>query len=444
MKVDTSIRAALAAALQRFGDTERRRLTHHALALAAVAAAALLGLASGVTGWASFLFFDLAVAAAAWFGGWQPGLVAALAAILVVRLGGPETPAPGFGGVAAVLFAARAIALAYAADAVATRLRGQASELEQAERRLRDLHDRERRGRIAATSLARLQDATSDVAIAVLDRHGRIAEWSAAAARLFGLGPQAACGSSAARLFGAGTTADDFARLIYQARKTPVRLADRPQRRADATEFRADVELRALPAEEGDGFTLLVRDLTFDLDRARRAAEDREARERLLDEAEAAHRQLASLKSVTDPSLNDLGGPELVRALLDRVRGELSADGVALWHERFLSQPIAAPGGVQPRVRRPHPEMTTYQAGRTLLIHNDRPRIAAMSLYQWPDDVSSLITVPVVHAGRLQVIVEVVHRRSGRATEWELALVQVVAERAAGLMNEDAVKDAVA
>lgn len=67
------------------------------------------------------------------------------------------------------------------------------------------------------------------------------------------------------------------------------------------------------------------------------------------------------------------------------------------------------------------------------MIHNDPSAAAEVSAAVWPDDVSSLIAVPLVRAGSTGAVLEVVNRTGRRATEWEIALVQVVAARMAGV-----------
>ena len=61
------------------------------------------------------------------------------------------------------------------------------------------------------------------------------------------------------------------------------------------------------------------------------------------------------------------------------------------------------------------------------MIHNDRAAVAEVSAAVWPDDVSSLIAAPLVRAGAVSAVLEVANQTAGRATEWEIALVQVVA-----------------
>ena len=171
------------------------------------------------------------------------------------------------------------------------------------------------------------------------------------------------------------------------------------------------------------------------------AASSSEAHAKLRNEADVARLQLTTLQSVTDPALNTLHGPQLATALLERVRVALGADGVALYHPHGLQgRIIAASGGLQPRKeggRYARPESSEYQMGRTALVHNDAARVLDTSLCGWPSEVTSLIVVPVVHSGRLQLVVEVANERARRSTEWELALIQVVAERAAGIVRQD-------
>jgi hypothetical protein len=164
-----------------------------------------------------------------------------------------------------------------------------------------------------------------------------------------------------------------------------------------------------------------------------------EAHAKLRNEADVARRQLTTLQSVTDPALDTLDGAALVTSLLERVRIALGADGVALRHFDALGGRIFVAGsGLQPLGKGKGRLPNDCQNGRSVLIHNDAGRVADTSLCQWPADVTSLIAVPVVHAGRLQLVVEVANQKARRSTEWELALILVVAERAAGLLRQDA------
>ena len=70
------------------------------------------------------------------------------------------------------------------------------------------------------------------------------------------------------------------------------------------------------------------------------------------------------------------------------------------------------------------------------MIHNDKAAVAESSVAGWPADVSSLMAMPVVRAGSAQATMEVAYRTGRRATEWEIALVQVAAARIAGVQDE--------
>jgi len=79
-----------------------------------------------------------------------------------------------------------------------------------------------------------------------------------------------------------------------------------------------------------------------------------------------------------------------------------------------------------------------------MMIHNDPAAVAEVSAAVWPDDVSSLIAAPLVRAGSTTAVLEVVNRTGRRATEWEIALVQVVAARMAGFLEHESSTDAAA
>jgi GAF domain-containing protein len=152
---------------------------------------------------------------------------------------------------------------------------------------------------------------------------------------------------------------------------------------------------------------------------------------------ELAQRQLSTLRDLTDPALNALGTVQFVAELLDRLRTAIHADGIALIDcDREARHVFCASGGMQcQQVHHPVAAVNT-DAARTVMIHNDAAGVAEMSATGWPDDASSLIAVPVVRGGSPRAIMEVVNRTGRRATEWEIALVQVVAARIAGSLED--------
>ena len=172
---------------------------------------------------------------------------------------------------------------------------------------------------------------------------------------------------------------------------------------------------------------------------ANRAA-SAEAHAQVTREADHARLQLMTLQSVTDPELIAGRGPESLTMLLDRLRQALAADGVGLCLvEGRTGRIFSSQSGIDPIgiVRRGPGDLFDFQVRRTTLVHNDASRVADVSLCGWPGEVTSLIAVPIVQNGQLQLVVEVANRHGRRSTEWELALIQVVAERANGLLRQE-------
>jgi hypothetical protein len=69
--------------------------------------------------------------------------------------------------------------------------------------------------------------------------------------------------------------------------------------------------------------------------------------------------------------------------------------------------------------------------GRVALVHNDAARAAQVSALTWPPTVSSIMVVPVGQTGQAGFRIEVVNERRAPATEWDLALARIVADRLA-------------
>jgi hypothetical protein len=215
-------------------------------------------------------------------------------------------------------------------------------------------------------------------------------------------------------------------------------------RRADGREFQADVQLYEAGEYGRQGFAMIVRDLTTDQSWRAFAESAAEMQTALRDEADLAQRQLATLQHVTDPVLNTLPAVDAATALLERLRDAIDADGVALirtgaFRRRVVvtAASIEVDGGIDRRQNE-----ARQQTDRILVIQNDATRIAAMSLVNWPKTVTSLMAVPVLCGATLEATIEVVSRRARRSTEWEIALVQVVAARIAGRVQDDSYLDA--
>ena len=134
----------------------------------------------------------------------------------------------------------------------------------------------------------------------------------------------------------------------------------------------------------------------------------------------------------------------LAGAQKDTVAAALDAEGIAVLHTGRFEHRVVCASGLQclRASQLPPDDLLGDEPVRALIIHNDAASVSAMSAVQWPSGVSSLIAVPVVNAGAMQAVIEVVSARRQRATEWEIALIQVVAARIAGLLRDDPYVDA--
>jgi PAS domain S-box-containing protein len=393
------------------------------VALAAVSAAIVLRWAVAPDS-PHFWLFSAAIAVSAASGGTAPALVAALASLLAARA------IDGVSLGAGLLFAAEGLVVAFVVALLRGLLEDERRRMASLEPWMRELKSKEREGRLVDSVFAQLDEAARAVVV-VLDSAGRISNWRTGATRLYGRAAAEMLGTSPASLF-EDLSDEGFARLIVDARQGEAGYTGR-QSRSDGTTFDAAIRIRPLSRGGFDGFAMIIHDLT-----------DEQAYLQLRQEADAANRQLMTLRHLTDPSLNSQGGVAVAVTLLDRLREAIDAEGVALvYMEKFRRRVICAESGLQCErgVYRPPLDMRRADAGRTLMIHNDAAAVAESSAAGWPADVTSMMAMPVVRAGSTQAVMEVVYRTGRRATEWEIALVQVAAARIAGLLQEDRYAD---
>ena len=378
----------------------------------------------GFGGDALFALFFAAIAVSAACGGTAPALIASLASLLAVRL----TTDASFA--ATLLFVAEGSAVALVVVLLRASRDAERQRMSAMEPWMRELKSTERQGRLVDSAFNHLDEA-ADTVVVVLDGAGRVSSWRAGATRLYGRRAEEMNGNIPVALFDE-LPDDGFSRLISAARQGEAAHTGR-QRRGDGSSFDADVRIRPLSRGGFDGFAMIVRDLTSE-----------QAFHQLQQEADVANRQLLTLRHVTDPSLNSLAGGDFVATLLDRLREAIDAEGVALVSmEKFRRRVVCAASGLQSErgVYRPPLDLRRADAGRTLMIHNDKAAVAEASVAGWPADVSSMMAMPVVRAGSTQAMMEVVYRTGRRATEWEFALVQVAAARIAGALHDDRLAD---
>jgi hypothetical protein len=72
--------------------------------------------------------------------------------------------------------------------------------------------------------------------------------------------------------------------------------------------------------------------------------------------------------------------------------------------------------------------------GRISIVHNDPSRVAQVSALVWAPTVSSILIVPVCVSGAASFRIEIVNERRATASEWDLALARIVADRLASAM----------
>jgi hypothetical protein len=143
-----------------------------------------------------------------------------------------------------------------------------------------------------------------------------------------------------------------------------------------------------------------------------------------------AERRLSALEQLTDPGLNPASGADAVDELLACLRATVDADAVAFVSIRPSSIDVMSSVGLRPEPRAPRATDTgRFLNPRVTLVHNDRARIEQTSAVRWPATVTSLIAVPVICDGEPCAIVEVVNDRPKSATDWDVALIRVVADR---------------
>lgn len=415
--------------IDRLDGAERRRLRAHAAAMLLVAAAVVLKLMFGGTGpAASFALLNVAVAGAALAGGLPSAFLAALAAVLSARL------MAGASWAGSAVFGAEAMLVAALIVYVRSRSEQTGAWLAEADAEVRDLRAAVRQNRLVSEAFDDLERVSPHHVAIVLSSEGAVSEWRSGAGRLYLGDPQRAIGTSAGRFFYPPLESGELHGLLDRARSDGAVLWRGVHQRFDGTIFDVEVQLRCLVSAAGTAFSMVVHDLT-DRQAAEALARHAAARQdELREEATLAQEQLACLEAVADPFLNAVPGAEAVTMLLDRLRTQLNADGIA----------IVRRAGLRPRLFwagagiRPEPpdagSVRDDRVGRALLIHNDEARVADMTVARWPAGVRSLIAVPLLQNGEFHATMEVVYQRGARSTDWEIALIQVAAARAATLL----------
>ena len=374
------------------------------------------------------MLYVLAIAVSA-LGGVVPGCVATLAAVLL--LSAPGHAAVTFGS--RILFALEGVAVSALVAGISSRVR--AAEIQTAALRAvnGELRGQARRGDLTLHALQHLEDIAPDAAVFLVSAQGLIVEWSESAERMYGYPDKPVVGTSIAAVCADVGTTTDFQALLET--KSP---ADRVRRsgvhrRSDGTRLHVEFEVRQCRPPFAELFTVAV----YDMSRRRESDAFREAALRaqaaLQKAVDDAHGQLEVLEWLTDPGVNPVGGPVAIGELLERLRTSVRADGVALVQLGLARSRLIAGAGLRPaHAGAPGSAANSAGAdGRVALVHNDAARVVQVSALTWSSKVSSIMVVPVCQIGQADFRIEVVNERRARATEFDLVISRIVADRLA-------------
>ena len=407
-------------------EHDRRRAHLFALLLVAVAATAkhVTGLTDGSK---TYTVYMLAIAISALMGGFAPACVAVMASLLLAG----AYAHTAIGSAELLLFALEGLGVAVVVAAVSSRVRAANAEIETLEAASGELRGQARRGHLTHNALEHLEEMAPDVAVFVVNSQGLIVEWSCSAERMYGSTTEEIVGSSVTAILSDGLATTDVQALLTA--KPPTERTRRPSvhRRSDGTRVHVELEVKPCRPPFSELFTIAVHDMS----RQRESDAFREAAVRaqaaLQKAADDAQSQLAALESLTDPSVNPVAGSAAIGELVERLRASLRADGIALVHLGRSGTRVVSGAGLRPtQVRPPGVAATSGTTdGRVALVHNDAARVAQLSALAWPPTVSSIMVVPVCHTGQAGFRLEVVNERRAPATEWDLALARIVADR---------------
>lgn len=416
---------------------DQKRLTDHVVALLLVASAVTLDTVVGANNTlAALLLASIAVAISACLGGVSPAIVATLGAVLATRLAGQV------GLAASVVLTVEGLLIAWLAWKASAILTAAASRVTFAARRNRELVSAETRLRRIEAACGRIESSSAEYAVLVVDDRGDVLEWRESATRVLAWNGDAMRGQTAAQVLRMDDAA--FQQALVAARYAGESRFLQTCARADGTTFDAEVAIYCEPTPMPSAFTILIRDRSREQEWHTFVDYSNDLQSALREEVDVAHRQLATLQYVTDPSLSQLGTRQAVPTLLERLRAALDVEGVAFIPVGRPRSIVIATEGLEPEdvTDRWPTDSRALQSGRILVVHNDSARVAAMSGARWPGEASSLIVVPVISGARVEGTIEVAGVKPRRSTEWEIALAQVVAAQIAARLQRDNMLDA--
>ena len=409
-------------------ELERRRA--HLFALLLVAVAGVVSHVTGLTdGNAQYTVYVTVIAVAAAVGGVAPACVAALAAILLVTSNGES--ATGAGG--RLLFAFEGFGVAWIVGTITDRLREVTSQLASTISVKTELSRQVHRGHMLRDAFEQLEEMAETAAVFTVNAQGLIVEWPRSAARMYGITADQALGSNVSIL---GDSSRPGLQHLLETEWSgePIRSGG-VHRRSDGTTMHVEFHARRC-SRDAEHATIAVHDLS----RRRETEAFRDAALRaqtaLQGAADQAQGQLEMLEWLTDPSVSVAAGPGAIGELIERLRSAVRAEGVALVQVGRMATRVVAAAGLRPGES--GGAVATANAGiadnRVALVHNDPTRVAQVSAVKWSPTVSSILVVPVCQSGPIAFRLELVNERRAAASEWDLALARIVADRLAYAM----------
>jgi hypothetical protein len=166
-------------------------------------------------------------------------------------------------------------------------------------------------------------------------------------------------------------------------------------------------------------------------------AEAHAEQEAMLGKLDATAGQLQRLELLTDPALSELSTGGVLDELLQRLQTTLSADAAVLVDVRDPNTPaVFGPPASTVAVRRDVLKKAAagQRSTRIHLVQNDPERLSDTSVIAWRTPIATLVSAPVVCAGATLGVVEIAMERARRWTDWDTALLRVVADRAAWVL----------
>jgi len=432
---DTTNRSAAAAQIANLlsprtpEELERRRA--HLFALLLVAIAGVVNHVTGLTdGNAQYTVYVIVIAVAAVVGGVAPACVATLTAILLANADGGSNAGAGV----RLLFAIGGLGVAWVVGAMSDRLRETSVQLASTISVKGELSRQVHRGHMLRDAFEQLEDMADTASVFTVNAQGLIVEWPRSAARMYGLTADQALGSSVS-ILGDSSRPASLQQLLATEKGGDSIRSGGVHRRSDGTLLHVEVHARPC-SRDAEHVTIAVHDLS----RRRETEAFRDAALRaqtaLQGAADQAQGQLQMLESLTDPSVSVAAGPGAITELIERLRAAVRAEGVALVQVGRMASRVVAAAGLRPGegVGLGGAAGAGISDNRVALIHNDPTRVAQVSAVKWSPTVSSILVVPVCQSGSIAFRLELVNERRAAATEWDLALARIVADRLAYAM----------